>query len=52
MKIIDTPFFKTTPYFTNPSIFIGNFEPLLFFENFENSDPPLYKGGGFNYDHY
>ena len=36
------PFFETTPYFTNPSLFMGKYEPsayFFFFENFENSNP-------------
>ena len=40
MKISDTPFIKTTPYFTNPSLFMGKIWNPLFFKNFENSNSP------------
>ena len=44
--VSDTPyFFRTTPYFTNPSLFIRKFWTPLFWENFENSNPPLYRWG-------
>ena len=34
-------FFKTAPYFTNPSLFRGKIRNIPFWENFENSIPPL-----------
>ena len=40
MKISYAPFFKTTPYFTNPSLFMGKVWTPSFRKNFENATPP------------
>ena len=42
-KISDrvTPFFKITPYFTNPSVFMGKIWKTTFWENFKISTPPF-----------
>ena len=44
--VSNTPFFRTTPYFTNPSLFIKKSLNLPFWENFKNSNLP----SGYNYD--
>ena len=49
MKISDTPFIKTTPYFTNPSLFMGKIWTPLFSKTLKTQTPPtppsLHKGG-------
>ena len=40
MKISDTPFIKTTPYFTNPSLFMGKIWNPLFSKTLKTQTPP------------
>ena len=46
--VSDTHFFRTTPLFTTPSLFMGKIYPHIFWENSENSTPPPppFKGRG------
>ena len=44
VSVSDTPFFRTTPYFTNPSLFIGKFLTPLFGKLLK-TQTPIYKGG-------
>ena len=46
MKISNTPFFKTTLDFTNPTLIWEKSEPLHFPKNLETQPPPFIKEGG------
>ena len=43
MKLSDTPFFKTTSYFTNPSFFIGKIWTPPFLGKFQKLKPIFIK---------